>query len=142
MYYGYRYYNPELGRWVNRDPIEKYENYNSSKIFLRYFVEPHLYNLVNGNPLNYVDFLGLFAPPGYTFVAVGSVYQMCLPAPDDECTICFGSIDTNARGTGSSYTEARDNAIINANIEDCDAGAGCFDAGISVHLNFDLIEKE
>jgi RHS repeat-associated protein len=21
-YYGYRYYNPELGRWVNRDPIE------------------------------------------------------------------------------------------------------------------------
>ncbi len=22
-YYGYRYYNPELGRWVNRDPIEE-----------------------------------------------------------------------------------------------------------------------
>ena len=20
-YYGYRYYNPELGRWINRDPI-------------------------------------------------------------------------------------------------------------------------
>ncbi|MDR0994062.1 MAG: hypothetical protein LBN38_05810 [Verrucomicrobiota bacterium] len=22
-YYGYRFYNPELGRWINRDPIEE-----------------------------------------------------------------------------------------------------------------------
>lgn len=23
FFYGYRYYNPEMGRWLNRDPIEE-----------------------------------------------------------------------------------------------------------------------
>jgi RHS repeat-associated protein len=27
-YYGYRFYNPELGRWINRDPIEEADGVN------------------------------------------------------------------------------------------------------------------
>ncbi len=45
-YYGFRYYNPESGRWLNRDPIEERGGIN-------------LYHFVYNNPLNYVDTLGL-----------------------------------------------------------------------------------
>ncbi len=45
-YYGYRYYSPELGRWMSRDPIGEEGGLN-------------LYGFVGGNPLNVVDFFGL-----------------------------------------------------------------------------------
>lgn len=45
-YYGYRYYSPELGRWVTRDPIEEDGGLN-------------LYGFVGNNPINYIDPLGL-----------------------------------------------------------------------------------
>ena len=44
-YYGYRYYHPQTGRWINRDPIEESGGLN-------------LYGFV-GNDLNMVDLLGL-----------------------------------------------------------------------------------
>jgi RHS repeat-associated protein len=28
LYYGFRYYNPETGRWLNRDPIEEDGGFN------------------------------------------------------------------------------------------------------------------
>jgi RHS repeat-associated protein len=45
-YYGYRYYLPELGRWVNRDPIGEEGGVN-------------LYGMVGNDPDNWVDLLGL-----------------------------------------------------------------------------------
>ncbi|MCX6856556.1 MAG: hypothetical protein NTV80_16815 [Verrucomicrobia bacterium] len=45
-YYGYRYYNPELGRWISRDPIEERGGVN-------------LYGMVGNDPVNRVDYLGL-----------------------------------------------------------------------------------
>ena len=45
-YYGYRYYNPETGRWLNRDPIEEYGGQNILGVFRNDFV-------------NGLDFLGL-----------------------------------------------------------------------------------
>src|SRR6056297_2088992 len=45
-YYGYRYYNPELGRWVRRDPLGERGGYN-------------LYSFVGNSTINYVDELGL-----------------------------------------------------------------------------------
>ena len=45
-YYVYRYYDPELGRWPSRDPIEEKGGMN-------------LYAYVSGNPLGMVDFLGM-----------------------------------------------------------------------------------
>ncbi|MEO8616078.1 MAG: RHS repeat-associated core domain-containing protein [Luteolibacter sp.] len=41
-YYGYRYYDPQIGRWPSRDPIEEEGGVN-------------LYGYVGGNPLNFFD---------------------------------------------------------------------------------------
>jgi RHS repeat-associated protein len=46
VYYLYRYYSPNLQRWVNRDPIEERGGIN-------------LYSFVFNNPINIVDLLGL-----------------------------------------------------------------------------------
>ncbi len=45
VYYGYRYYSPELGRWLNRDPIEEEGGLN-------------LYGFVGNDPVNAYDLLG------------------------------------------------------------------------------------
>jgi RHS repeat-associated protein len=46
LYYGYRYYNPDTGRWISRDPIaEKGGN--------------HLYRFINNDGVNRKDYLGL-----------------------------------------------------------------------------------
>ncbi len=49
--YGFRYYNPDLGRWVNRDPIEEEGGLN-------------VYGFVGNDSINVIDYLGLHAPPG------------------------------------------------------------------------------
>ncbi|MFA7174099.1 MAG: RHS repeat-associated core domain-containing protein [Kiritimatiellia bacterium] len=45
-YYGERYYSPELGRWINRDPIEEQDG-------------PGLYLFLKNDAINKWDFLGL-----------------------------------------------------------------------------------
>ncbi len=45
-YYGYRYYNPNTGRWLSRDPIEEEGGLN-------------LYGMVGNDTINLVDPLGL-----------------------------------------------------------------------------------
>ena len=53
VYYGFRFYNPVLGRWINRDPIEEWGGLN-------------LYEFSVNNPQLYFDYLGLAGndPPG------------------------------------------------------------------------------
>lgn len=46
-YYGYRYYSPEMGRWLNRDPIGEQGGVN-------------LYGMVENDPVNWWDYLGLW----------------------------------------------------------------------------------
>ena len=48
--YGYRYYAPELGRWISRDPIEEQGGMN-------------LYAFVVNDPVNFIDVTGLEAMP-------------------------------------------------------------------------------
>ncbi|MDX1680729.1 MAG: RHS repeat-associated core domain-containing protein [Akkermansiaceae bacterium] len=50
-YYGYRYYDPESGRWLNRDPIEERGGVN-------------LYAFVNNDGVNAWDYLGMFSDLG------------------------------------------------------------------------------
>jgi RHS repeat-associated protein len=45
-YYGYRYYSPEIGRWINRDPIGERGGLNQ-------------YGFISNNPLSNNDSLGL-----------------------------------------------------------------------------------
>ena len=42
---GYRFFNPELGRWINRDPIEEEGGLN-------------LYGFVKNDSINGIDYLG------------------------------------------------------------------------------------
>jgi RHS repeat-associated protein len=44
-YYGYRFYDPNLQRWVNRDPIEEFGGIN-------------LYEMVGNDPIDQFDILG------------------------------------------------------------------------------------
>ena len=62
VYYGYRYYNPGIGRWVNRDPIgdEAFRlilprNFNSP------LEEGSVYAFVENNPVSRIDLLGLLS---------------------------------------------------------------------------------
>jgi len=48
LYYGYRYYNPSTGRWINRDPAEEKGGLN-------------LYGMVYNNPISYIDLVGLIS---------------------------------------------------------------------------------
>jgi RHS repeat-associated protein len=49
-YYGIRYYSPELGRWLNRDPIEEQGGLN-------------LYGFVQNDPADFFDIYGLWLGP-------------------------------------------------------------------------------
>jgi len=46
LYYGFRYYMPEIGKWASRDPIEERGGVN-------------LYGFVGNGPIDWVDVLGL-----------------------------------------------------------------------------------
>lgn len=52
-YYGYRYYEPNLQRWLNQDPIEEQGGIN-------------LYAYVGNNPINTIDPSGLFGADPWT----------------------------------------------------------------------------
>ena len=63
-YYGYRFYNPTLGRWMTRDPFGEINSVT-------------LYEVENNNPISYLDYLGLTnceigkirnPKPGFTIV--------------------------------------------------------------------------
>ena len=45
-YYGFRYYKPQLGRWLNRDPIKEDGGNN-------------LYQFIKNEPISSWDYLGL-----------------------------------------------------------------------------------
>jgi RHS repeat-associated protein len=47
-YYGYRFYQPVMGRWLTRDPLQEAGGIN-------------LYGFVQNNPVNMIDPLGLFS---------------------------------------------------------------------------------
>jgi RHS repeat-associated protein len=77
-YYGYRYYHPQSGRWINRDPIGEEGGLN-------------LYGFVINAPVNLWDILGMKTPvdkrpclaqiaqnyPGYDDIEGNAVYKKC-----------------------------------------------------------------
>lgn len=46
IYFGYRYYSSETGRWISPDPLSSIDG-------------PNLYAYARNNPMNYVDYFGL-----------------------------------------------------------------------------------
>ena len=51
LYYGYRYYSPELGKWLSPDPIEESGGMN-------------VFGFLGNDPVNAVDVLGMFGSGG------------------------------------------------------------------------------
>jgi RHS repeat-associated protein len=60
LYYGYRSYNPSLGRWLNRDSLGEpgFETLRRRRASLR-GDGPNLYQFVRNNPVGRIDKLGL-----------------------------------------------------------------------------------
>jgi RHS repeat-associated protein len=100
LYYGFRYYDPETGRWLNRDPIEEEGGLN-------------LYGFVGNDPVNEVDLLGLAIIWGERDVSDESA-SCCLeskpywaalgyPSPADcvaQCSATYWAGGVRAYGTG------------------------------------------
>ncbi|SHI70367.1 RHS repeat-associated core domain-containing protein [Rubritalea squalenifaciens DSM 18772] len=69
-YYGYRFYAPEMGRWINRDPIEEVENFlqmiTNTQIQqpLNIEIEKHPYLMLDNQAISSYDYLGFFGLPG------------------------------------------------------------------------------
>jgi RHS repeat-associated protein len=61
-YYGYRYYSPGMGRWLNRDPLDDL-GFDLLYVLspLELFAGPNDYVLVDNNPVNSYDTHGLSA---------------------------------------------------------------------------------
>ena len=84
-YYGYRYYNPNTGRWPSRDPIEEMGGIN-------------LYGFVANDPIDNFDVLGL---AGFFFDGTGNNRKS-----GTNVFILFGAYDAFKRyypGVGSSF---------------------------------------
>lgn len=66
-YYGYRFYAANVGRWINRDPIEERGGFN-------------IYEMTASNAVNMVDYLGFQSCPGISDLESGvTVMPMYVP---------------------------------------------------------------
>ncbi len=61
MYYGYRFYDPETGRWPSRDPIGDLDRSWTPELLPE---GPSLYAFVGSDPINWIDPWGLKKLPG------------------------------------------------------------------------------
>ncbi|UDQ96749.1 RHS repeat-associated core domain-containing protein [Lentisphaerota bacterium WC36G] len=59
VYYNYRYYNPVNGKWLKRDPIQEAGGFN-------------IYGFTYGNPISYIDNLGLIINFGATIQGIAN----------------------------------------------------------------------
>jgi RHS repeat-associated protein len=121
-YYGYRFYDPENGRWPSRDPIEEEGGIN-------------LYGFVGNMSINECDYLGTSLAPRLASVSVKCVQPYSCSKPP-QLLICFCPRGASADGRGtesysqsnsgsqnqpgrrnalfSAWTKAQRNAVMNA----------------------------
>ena len=88
LYYGYRFYNPQPGRWINRDPI----NESSFKVSTR-LSRPsneflYDYTFVENSPVSEWDYLGL-DNPGCDVIGVPPFNQVCFLKCCAQHDTCF-----------------------------------------------------
>ena len=61
VYYGYRYYVPELSKWLSRDPIKEvgWRKLVSNPVVFRRSMGKNLFNYCRNSPINFYDPVGL-----------------------------------------------------------------------------------
>jgi RHS repeat-associated protein len=86
-YYGYRFYDPNLQRWPNRDPIGE-EGFKSTARDVKGGQSdgPNLYTFVRNDGVNHVDWNGLYIIPIPPFV---DLYPDVPPDPSKTHIECF-----------------------------------------------------
>ena len=92
IYYLYRYYDPNLQRWQNRDPIGEFGGLN-------------LYSFVNNDPVIWIDRFGL--------AVVGTPVQI---PPGGQSIVCRGGklvVQNNNKGPDSKCSQAHEEQHIN-----------------------------
>jgi RHS repeat-associated protein len=104
-YYGYRFYDPNLQRWINRDPIGEagFESSRGQFASIR-AGEPNRYMFLANNPVDQVDSLGLCkinirCGP----VMLGEVHCGVIAPNGIEYGLSGGSSSHNALGTPHPY---------------------------------------
>ena len=97
--YGFRFYVPLLGRWINRDPIGEEGGVN-------------LYEFVSNDALGQVDFLGLAGVHIFWVCTIRLTWA--LDESSDLCGPCPDS--TDGSGNGGTQSEALKNARSSAEI--------------------------
>jgi RHS repeat-associated protein len=99
VYYNYRYYSPEVGRWLRRDPIMELGGEN-------------LYVIVSNKSINYIDYLGLWeyygnwGGPDYTGGQNSSWDQMT-PAEQNQALAAIDAQDACYEGHDKCYGDCR-----------------------------------
>jgi RHS repeat-associated protein len=101
-YYLYRYYDPNLQRWPNRDPLMDYgsttydavDKHSSLRLFRKQQRQPNAFQFVNNDPELGLDLFGLqpWMPPGATPIPPGAPPGMpgFNQPPPSNCPDCPG----------------------------------------------------
>ncbi|WOO43393.1 RHS repeat-associated core domain-containing protein [Rubellicoccus peritrichatus] len=103
IYYGYRYYDAELGRWLNRDPIEEAGGLN-------------LYGMLSNDALNKSDYLGM----ARQWINCTSQQQQFIEGLESNLVRRLNTIVTDFRAVTANSIRNRVRSTWGANIRDSD----------------------
>ena len=95
--YGYRFYVPELGRWINRDPIGEHGGVN-------------VYTCFVNDPINQYDLLGETPLVGATYYACHVI--IAIEASESDCAPCDDILGTTQIGETVAAAAANARAVI------------------------------
>jgi RHS repeat-associated protein len=88
IYFGYRYYDPQIGRWISPDPMGTIDG-------------PNMYAFVRNNPVKYVDYFGFISQLDPNCGCVNHGHPGWHYAPP-EC-VCICGRDGRSEAPADSY---------------------------------------
>lgn len=123
LYYGYRYYKPSTGTWVNRDPVDEagFKSISKAKA-IKQGSDIVIYGFVGNNPIGLVDWMGLACcckcpvifvyisvdpagiPTSFNAATVGSTLQSQLRANVFDSLLCGQTFRVIVHPEGSAPT--------------------------------------
>ena len=134
-YYGYRHYDPSMGRWLNRDPLGEFDMSKSElDSFIRYlkslngFTQSNIYAFIQNEALNNFDILGEKKWKQYIRVVCYASAEKNCTQTDPDCPCTAGSQGDGA-AIADSIAGAQSKARARAKSRAGACGKGCTDTG-------------